>query len=107
MGAITGTNSRSLVYSHIHRFDDHARLKYQIGEYEDPKVTQPNDPPFQMWRYFLVVEPQRSFGPYSVSLYLRYDNTTNYDTNFLAHKYNVVPENKDFYTLGISVTMAL
>lgn len=107
LGAFTGTNSRSLVYSHLHRFSGQARLKYQIGEYEDPKVTQPYDPPVQMWRYFLVVEPQISFGPHTVSLYMRYDRTTNYDTNFMANQYSVVPENKDFYTLGISVTMAL
>lgn len=107
LGAITGTNSRSLVFSHLHRFSGQTRLKYQIGRYETPKTPQSYEPQLQMFRDFIVVEPQSSFGSYAVSLYLRYDRTTNYDTNFLPNQYSIIAEDKDFYTLGISVTMEL
>ncbi len=105
MGGITGTNSRTLVYSHMHRFSGQTRLKYQIGRYEDPKSPHLDESPLQMVRDFIVVEPQSRFGLYDVSLYMRYDKTTNYDTNDLPNQYTIIAEDKDFYTLGILVTM--
>jgi hypothetical protein len=108
LGAITGTNSRSMILSHMHRFSGQTKLRYQIGYYEDPKFTEPlgGVSQTQMYRDFITLEPQGTFGPYTLSLYMRYDRTTNYDTNFLPNQYTVVPDSKDIYTVMVSATRA-
>ncbi len=102
LGAPLGTNSRSLIATNIHRFDGGSRLTTRMGLYEKPKV-----PPLgtlQSKRYFLSLEPEIVLGGFTLWAYARYDMTQNYNQAFLATQFNVVKENRNFFTAGIGIS---
>jgi len=97
LGYPYGRDIQSFLFKHEFKLNPRWKILYKLGYYRSPyKKLGPS-----MKRYYQEFRLKYSKPNWYIEGFLRFDETKNYDTNFLPNHFNVISENKFFYTLGI------
>ena len=106
LGNPYGRNILHFYFKHRYYFDDTFSMEYRLGFLQQPAYKL-SLYPLRMKRYYASLLLSKKVKEFIFESYFRYDKTKNYDINPLPTKFDIVPEDKNFYILGLSLSYRL
>ncbi len=106
LGNPYGRNILHFYFKHRYYFDDTFSMEYRLGFLQKPAYKL-SLYPLRMKRYYASLLLTKKVKQFILESYLRYDKTNNYNINPLPTKFDIIPEDKNFYILGFSLSYRL